>query len=123
MPPAKDIKPGLRFPVITPNGTAEVRLLKFGYGQGASKRATTWDGISKKEVLLHWPCSIIFKCNQFAGRFSLVSPMDNNHWAVRIEVIIDDEDFWKDMQTPSSDPLPGVSPEYKPDSTDTYFFS
>jgi hypothetical protein len=122
LPPAKDIKAGLRFPVITPNGTAEVRLLKFGHGKGENKHATTWDGTSKKEVMLHWPCSIFFKGNEFTGRFSLVSPMENGHWAVRIEMVIQDENFWKDLEPPST-PLPGVTQKYEPDSTDTYFFS
>jgi hypothetical protein len=122
LPPARDIKPGLRFPVISENGTVEVRLLKFSHGKGENKHATTWDGTAKKEVMLHWPCSLLFKGERFTGRFSLVSPIESGGWAVRIEVVIPDEDFWKDMKPPSA-PLPGAEPEYKPDPTDTFFFS
>lgn len=122
LPPAKDIKPGIRFPVMTQNGAVEFRLLKFERGKGESKHALTWDGITKKQVLLHWSCSVFFRGNEFSGRFSLVSQMENGNWAVRIEMVIAEEEFWKDAKEPSV-PLPGAASEYEPDPTDTYFFS
>ena len=98
IPLAKDVKPGARFSVNTPNGIVEFRLLKFAHGRGADKYLTTIDGITVKQVVPQAHCSIRFRGTEFSGKFSMVHPMDDGTWAVRAEFLIADEEYWEEAQ-------------------------
>ena len=93
---AKDVKPGTRFSIKTPNGMVEFRVLKFAHGKGADKHLTTIDGITQKQVVRLAQCSVRFRGTEFSGTISLVQPMDDGTWAVRAEFLIRDEEFWEE---------------------------
>jgi len=92
---AKDVKPGTRFSIKTPNGMVEFRVLKFAHGRGEDKHLTTIDGVTLKQVVVLAQCSIKSRGNEFLGKFSMVQPMDDGAWAVRAEFLIRDEEFWE----------------------------
>jgi hypothetical protein len=98
IPLAKDVKPGTRFSVNTPNGIVEFRVLKFAHGSGAGKHLTTIDGITLKQVVPQAQCSIGFRGSGFSGSFSMVCRMDDGTWAVRAEFLIANEEFWEGAQ-------------------------
>jgi hypothetical protein len=95
IPLAKDVRPGTRFSVKTPNGIVEFRVVKFAHGRGADKHQTTIDGITQKQVVPQAHCSIRSRGSEFKGQFSMVHPMDDGTWAVRAEFLMADEEFWE----------------------------
>ncbi len=97
LPPAKDINVGTSFPINTPNGTVEFRVTKFSHGRGADKHLTTFDGLTNKQVVRLAQCSVKFDGSEFFGNFTLVQSLDNGTWAVRTEILIGEETFWKDF--------------------------
>jgi hypothetical protein len=97
LPPAKDIKVGTTFPINTPNGFVDFRVTKFSHGRGTDKHLTTFDGTTNKQVVRLARCSVKFAGSEFSGNFTLVQSLDNGTWAVRAELLIIDEAFWKDF--------------------------
>ena len=98
IPLAKAIKSGTRFSVNTPNGIVEFRVVRFAHGLGEDKHLTTIDGITQKQVVPQAHCSIRSRGNEFKGQFTMVHPMDDGTWAVRVEFLIADEEFWEGSQ-------------------------
>ncbi|HEY1663653.1 MAG TPA: hypothetical protein VGI03_14640 [Verrucomicrobiae bacterium] len=97
IPCAREAKAGSRFSVQTPNGIVEFRVSKFSRGKGDSKFLTTWDGTTAKQVVREAECSVFLKGLEFKGATCMVHPMDNGSWAVRLEFLITDDEFWEGM--------------------------